>query len=130
MSAGPWCDTVPIMTEEANGPVYMVVIGEITDPGRMKAYSEALAESLLYEQHEGYYAAIGKPVEMFEEEWPAHQGLVLARFPSREHARRFWNSEKYQKEIKPLREGAGKFTVGLFEERPVPARIAWADTGL
>jgi uncharacterized protein (DUF1330 family) len=110
-------------------PVYMVVIGEITDPDRMQAYTEALAESLLYRQHEGYYAALGKPVEMLEEEWPSHQGLVLARFPSREHARRFWDSDKYQKEIKPLRAGAGRFTVGLFEELPVPGHIRWTGAG-
>lgn len=117
------------MNESAQRPVYMVVIGEITDPERMKAYTEALADSLLYEQHEGYYAAIGKPVEMLEEEWPSHQGLVLARFPSREHARRFWHSEKYQQEIKPLRAGAGRFTVGLFEELPVPEHIGWTQAG-
>lgn len=118
------------MDEKEHQPVFMVVIGEITDREKMKAYSEALAESLLYEQHQGYYAAIGRPVEMLEEEWPSNQGLVLARFPSREHARRFWNSGKYQKEIKPLRAGAGRFTVGLFEELPIPQNIDWAQTGL
>lgn len=107
----------------------MIVIGEISDPVKMKAYTTALAESLLYEQHEGYYAAIGKPVEMFEEDWPGHHGMVIARFPSREHARRFWNSEKYQNEIKPLRRGAGRFTVALFDELPVPNHIDWARTG-
>ena len=118
------------MTQESPRPVFMVVIGEITDPQKMKAYSAALAESLLYEQHQGYYAAVGKPVEMFEEEWPSHQGLVLARFPSAEHARAFWNSDKYQNEIKPLRAGAGRFTVGLFEELPIPGHIDWEQTGL
>lgn len=113
------------MTENAPRPVFLVVIGEITDPDRMNAYREALAASLLYEQHEGYYAAVGKPAEMLEEEWPAHQGLVLARFPTADHARAFWNSDRYQNEIKPLRAGAGRFTVALFEELPVPGRIDW-----
>ena len=117
------------MDENSDRPVFMVVIGEITDRQKMEAYTQALAESLLYRRHEGYYAAVGKPVEMFEEDWPSHQGLVLARFPSRDHARRFWNSEQYQTEIKPLRAGAGRFTVALFDELPVPAHIEWARSG-
>jgi len=117
------------MNQDASQPVFLVVIGEITDPQKMKAYTEALAESLLYEQHQGYYAAIGKPVVVLSLKWPSHQGLVLARFPSAEHARAFWNSDKYRNEIKPLRAGAGRFTVGLFEELPVPGHIEWAGSG-
>ena len=118
-----------IMNEDAPRPVFMVVIGEISDPEKMKSYTAALAESLLYQQHEGYYAAIGKPVEMLEEDWPANHGIVIARFPSREHARRFWDSDTYQQEIKPLREGAGRFTVALFDELAVPQHIDWARSG-
>ena len=117
------------MNEPTERPVYMIVIGEITDPAKMKAYSDALTDSLLYQQHEGYYAAIGKPVEMFEEEWPANRGFVIARFPSRSHARAFWNSTRYQNDIKPLREGAGRFTVALFDELPAPEHIGWTQAG-
>ena len=97
-------------------PVFMVVIGNIEDRDRMTAYQGALMESGLYPRHQGHYVAFGKPVEMFEGSWPDNQGLVIARFPSLDHARRFWNSDDYQKRIKPLREGAGEFNVSVFRD--------------
>ncbi len=103
----------------------MLVIGRVKDMEKMQVYSKGIRDHLLYEQEEGYYTTIGKPVEMFEGEWPDDQSVVLARFPSREHAQRFWYSDAYQNEVKPLREGAGDFTVGVFEEMPAPDRIGW-----
>ena len=102
------------MSASDDRPVYMLVVGDIRDRDKMGAYQKALMESGLYPQNGGYYLATGKPVEMFEGEWPQSQGVVIAKFPSLEHARSFWHSDTYQKRIKPLREGAGTFNVSVF----------------
>ena len=113
------------MESGGEGPVYMLVIGQVHDGDKMQVYAKAIRDHLLYEQEQGYYTAIGKPVEMFEGEWPGNQSVVLARFPSRAHAQRFWYSDAYQNQVKPLREGAGDFTVAVFDEMPAPERIEW-----
>ncbi len=104
------------MSDDDTTPVYMLVIGQIKDREKMAAYQAALMESGLYPQHGGHYIAVGRPVEMFEGEWPDDQGMVIAKFPSLSHARAFWSSDTYQKKIKPLREGAGSFNVSVFPE--------------
>ncbi|MDX1480369.1 MAG: DUF1330 domain-containing protein [Woeseiaceae bacterium] len=102
------------MSESDERPVYMLVVGEIRDREKMGEYQKALMASGLYPENGGYYLATGKPVEMFEGDWPQNRGMVIAKFPSLDHARSFWNSETYQKRIKPLREGAGSFNVSVF----------------
>lgn len=104
------------MADEDDGPVLMLVIGQIEDRDRMAAYQGALMESGLYPEHEGHYVVVGRPVDMFEGEWPDNQGMVIAKFPSLAHARAFWNSDTYQNRIKPLRAGAGTFNVSVFTE--------------
>ena len=94
----------------------MLVIAEVADAKQLAAYQGELMASGLYPENGGEYLVKGRPLEMFEEEWPSNQALVIARFPSAEHARKFWYSDAYQNDIKPLREGAGRFTVALFEE--------------
>ena len=97
-------------------PAYMLVIGQVTDGTKMAAYQAALTASGLYPNNEGGYLVRGRPVEMFEGEWPGNQAVVIAKFASADHARRFWQSDTYQNDIKPLRAGAGRFTVALFEQ--------------
>jgi uncharacterized protein (DUF1330 family) len=106
-------------------PVFMVVVATVTDRSKMASYAKALADSGLYDAHQGYYAAIGKPIDVFEGDWGDGDSLVVAKFPSAQAARAFWDSEAYQSAIKPLRAGAGSFKVGLFPCLPVPDRIAW-----
>jgi uncharacterized protein (DUF1330 family) len=101
----------------ANPQVYMVVLGTVTDPEKMAIYSKALAESGLYQKHGGQYLAVGKAVADFEN-WPAGQSCVIAEFPDRQAAEGFWKSDIYQTQIKPLRDGAGTFSIGLFNALP------------
>ena len=96
--------------------VYMLVLGKIADPAKMGKYQSALTESGLYPKNKGGYRFKGRPIEIFEGEWPENGAAVIAKFPSAEDARNFWYSDEYQNAIKPLREGAGEFTVALFEE--------------
>jgi uncharacterized protein (DUF1330 family) len=110
---------------EGDGPVMMIVLATVSNPAKLGAYSKALAESGLYEKHQGYYAGIGRPVDSFEGAWGETEALVVARFPSLEAARSFWFSDAYQNKIKPLREGAGDFRVVVLPASPKPERIDW-----
>lgn len=98
-------------------PAYLVVIATITDPEKSRRYVEALRASGLYPQWGGGYITSGKSPEVLEGQMFGRTPIVVARFPCMEAARRFWYSETYQKEILPLREGAGTFEVAIFEER-------------
>jgi uncharacterized protein (DUF1330 family) len=100
-------------------PVYLVVLGTVTDRAKMGAYAKALSDSGLYPKHAGHYLALGQPVTDLEN-WPAGQSCVIAQFPDQAAAEAFWRSDQYQKEIKPLREGAGTFHVGLFPAFVLP----------
>ena len=102
------------MSTDKDKAVYMLVVGQIEDREKMAAYQSALMESGLYPEHDGHYVAFGKPVDTFEGEWPDNQGLVIAKFPSLKHAQAFWHSDSYQSRIKPLRQGAGSFSVSVF----------------
>jgi uncharacterized protein (DUF1330 family) len=101
------------MASDAPRPTYLVVTATVTDPARMAAYAKALADSGLYAAHGGAYVLIGRPVADLEN-WDG-RSVVVARFPSREAAEAFWNSDTYQERVKPLRAGAGAFHVALFE---------------
>lgn len=105
-------------------PVTMLVEGINLDRARYASYGAALRDSGLYPSLEGYYAAVGDPVRVFEGDWPQEAFRVLARFPCERRARAFWFSEAYR-DIVPMREGAGPVRVTVFEELPVPAYADW-----
>lgn len=98
-------------------PAYLVVIATITDPVKSRAYVTALQAAGLYPAFGGFYVTAGKSPQVLEGEMFERSPIVVAKFPCLEAARRFWYSDVYQKEILPLREGAGTFEVALFEER-------------
>ena len=43
---------------------------------------------------------------------------ALAEFPSVANINAFWESDEYQKDCKPLREGSGIYDIGVFEAPP------------
>ena len=97
-------------------PAYMLVIAQIEDGDKLATYQGELLASGLYPKNQGGYLVRGRPLEIFEGEWPGNQAVVIAKFASARHARDFWYSDQYQHHIKPLREGAGQFSVALLEE--------------
>jgi uncharacterized protein (DUF1330 family) len=113
------------MTAQPTGPILMIVLADIKDREKMAGYSKALAESGLYEEFGGYYAAIGKPLQVVEGDFGPGEAIVAAKFPSLDAARGFWFSPKYQDVIKPYRAGAGDFRVAFFPILPIPERIDW-----
>ena len=98
-------------------PVIMVIAGETLDRERMAAYSKALADSGLYARVGGRYLNEPRPIEVLEGD-PSDDHVILAvHFPSECAALKFWHSDIYQTEIKPLREDppAGDYTVTLYK---------------
>ena len=92
--------------------VYMVVVAQMPErkPGSARSeYSSAVAE--LVKKYGGEYLVRGGPAEILEGIWPDRQRLVISRWPDIETANAFWNSEEYQTEVKPLRDGLGILNV-------------------
>lgn len=99
-------------------PAYLLVQGQVTDREGLKAYSAALPP--IYQKYGGEYLAL-VPAPMVEvAEGPAeNRSIVLARFPSREAARAFWDSPEYA-QAKQLRAGKGTFFVTILDGLPGP----------
>lgn len=104
-------------------PVRMLVFGEIKDRKAFGAYPRALAQSGLYAKNGGYYEATSPAIEAFEGTPPEGRGVIIARFPCAEAARRFWNSDEYR-EIRKLREGIADFEVLLLPAPPLPKDVS------
>ena len=102
----------------------MLVYGDISDRSKFGAYGRALAESGLYPESGGYYEAISPALEVFEGDPPESRGVIIVRFPCAEAAQRFWYSDAYQSEIRPLREGIANFEVLLLRAPPIPDYVA------
>jgi catechol 2,3-dioxygenase-like lactoylglutathione lyase family enzyme/uncharacterized protein (DUF1330 family) len=101
-------------------PVLMVVDGLTNDRSRMRAYTEALLSSGLYEALGGYYVNDPRALASFEGRSAPNHSTLIIRFPCLANARTFWYSRAYQEEIKPLRLNplAGDFRVRIFAEVP------------
>lgn len=106
----------PGVNKICDSPVLMMVLGTIEDRAPLRAYSAELAKLNTYPEQQGYYI-MGRPVEIFEGEWPDNRLFVVAHFPCAAAARGFWFSEDYQG-IRPLRAGAGSLSVSLHDVRP------------
>ena len=103
-------------TDGSDRPAYLLVQGHVTDREGFKAYNAALPP--IYRKYGGEYLAL-VPAPLVEvAEGPAeNRSIVLARFPSREAARAFWDSPEYT-EAKKLREGKGTFFVTILDGLP------------
>lgn len=100
----------------SNRPAYLLVQGHVTDREGFKAYNAALPP--IYTQYGGeYLALVPAPLVEVAEGPTENRSIVLARFPSREAARAFWDSPEYA-EAKKLREGKGSFFVTILDGLP------------
>jgi len=100
----------------ADRPAYLLVQGHVTDREGFKAYSAALPP--IYRKYGGHYLAL-VPAPLLEvvEGPPESRSVVLAKFPSRQAARAFWDSPEYAA-AKKLREGKGTFYVTILDGLP------------
>jgi uncharacterized protein (DUF1330 family) len=97
-------------------PAYLLVQGHVTDREGFKAYNAALPP--IYRKYGGeYLALVPAPLVEIAEGRAENRSIVLARFPSREAARSFWDSPEYAAARK-LREGKGTFFVTILDGLP------------
>lgn len=97
-------------------PVLLVASGPVRDPARMEAYAAAVLESGLYQQLGGYYLNTPRPLNVLEGN-PQSIAVVL-RFPCRANALAFWNSTRYQGQLKALRSNppAADLAIAIYPE--------------
>jgi uncharacterized protein (DUF1330 family) len=88
-----------------------LVQGKITDLEGFKAYSAALPP--IYRKYGGHYLTV-TPAPKVE----VAEGILIARFPSKDAAWGFWKSAEYEA-AKRLRAGKGHFFVTVLEGLPI-----------
>lgn len=91
-------------------PVYMLVFAQLAKPST--AYGAAVAA--LLPRFGGRYLVRGRPLRTLEGEWLDRSRVVVSVWPDLQAATDFWNSDAYQKETVPLRDGTGLYDVALF----------------
>lgn len=96
---------------------YQVAIVKVTNrtPGFME-YVKKSADMLA--KYGAEYVVRGPAELVLEGDVFKGVAVVVSKWPSLERAKEFWNSEEYQKNVKPLREASGIFDIGLFPEAP------------
>jgi uncharacterized protein (DUF1330 family) len=94
--------------------VYMLVIAQlIGGPEKFAPYAKAAAGAVT--KFGGRYLARGQAVKMLEGQYLDRTRIVLSAWPNMQAALGFWNSDEYQKQAKPLRDGTGIFDVAVFK---------------
>ncbi|MEZ5563895.1 MAG: DUF1330 domain-containing protein [Gammaproteobacteria bacterium] len=98
-------------------PAYIVSVVEVTNPGpNFKKYTEESAR--LARSHGGRYLVRGKSANIASGTLFEKKALIILEFPGMENLRAFYDSEAYQKDCKPLREGTGIYDIAFFESPP------------
>ena len=98
-------------------PAYILSIVEVTNPGpNFKKYTEESAR--LARLHGGKYVVRGKSTRVVSGDLLTKKAIVMLEFPSMDNLRAFFDSDEYQKDCKPLRDGTGIYDIGFFESPP------------
>jgi uncharacterized protein (DUF1330 family) len=92
-------------------PAYVIVEADISDPVKYNDYKELTPATV--SAYGGEFVLRGNPVTVLEGEWN-HERLVMLKFPTKEKAESWYNSEGYQY-AKSVREGAAKANFLLIE---------------
>ncbi|WPR77100.1 DUF1330 domain-containing protein [Algoriphagus sp. NG3] len=90
---------------------YVIVEVDISDPEKYNAYKELTPATVL--AFGGRFVLRGQPVTVLEGEWN-HERLVMLKFPTKEKAEAWYNSEGYQ-HAKSVRSEAAKANFLLIE---------------
>jgi uncharacterized protein (DUF1330 family) len=93
----------------------MVVEATIADAEAYARYMNALVASGLFQRFGGIPLATGKVREILEGDYDDTEIVALVEFPSSAKAHEFWDCPEYR-EITKLRDGAGRFQVGLWRK--------------
>ena len=94
---------------------YIVAVCEITNFNEgMKEYVKR-AEELIHAAG-GEYVVRGPSEKIYEGDYLAGKYAIVSKFPDMAALRSFVESDEYQNEVKPLREGTGVYEIGAWEE--------------
>lgn len=104
-----------VSVPEGADPVLMLIEGSASDQDRMDAYRNVLLPMMF--ELGSYYTVfdLGGSVDVLSGEWD-EAIFAISRWPSRDAARAFWMSDKYQQEGIPLRLDIGRFEVAVIPE--------------
>lgn len=95
-------------------PAYLVAIARVDDwTESFQKYADQAAD--LTAEHGASYVIRGAPETICEGDFLEGRVMVVSQWPSVEAAKAFWQSEEYQKNIKPLRDNTGIYDVAIFE---------------
>ncbi|MCC6172603.1 MAG: DUF1330 domain-containing protein [Gammaproteobacteria bacterium] len=95
-------------------PAYLLSVVELTQVTEdFKRYSAGSAA--LSKQFGGEYMIRGKAVKLYEGKLFEGKSVVLLRFPDMERLKAFYESDEYQKNLKPLRANTGIYDIASFE---------------
>jgi uncharacterized protein (DUF1330 family) len=95
--------------------VYQIAIVKVTNrtPGFMEYVKKSEA---LLKKYGAEYVVRGPATAVLEGDYLQGRAVVMSKWPSMEKIQEFWNSDEYQKEIKPLRENSGIYDIANFTE--------------
>ena len=98
-------------------PGYLYITGWYKDAGPQRAYNSVVGPVLREHGYLDHFLALeGINLQVIEGDWIPGR-IMLIRFPSEEHAERFWWSDRYQ-EIKKLRAPASALDIAQVDGVP------------
>lgn len=79
----------------------------------------------------GVFKVRGRATAVLEGDWPTWKNVVVSEWPCLEAGQKFWHSEKYQKEMHPLRKASTVYDIALFKPAPKDPRATgiWTAEG-
>lgn len=92
---------------------YLFITAKVTNWEKFMVYAKKAGDHVT--ECGGEYIIRNSKTQMLEGEWDPEVKVVVSKWKSKEDALSFFNGDTYQKEIKPLRDGTGIFTVMLTE---------------
>jgi len=106
--------TASVQPPQSDEPdAYMVIQGNVFDQGPIDKYVGIIMPMI--KARKAYYIAfdLAADTSALYGEW-RYQFFAISRWPDHHSGRDFWDSDRYQNEAIPQRQGAGEFTVHYF----------------
>ena len=95
-------------------PAYIVAIARVDHwTENFQKYADQAAD--LTAELGADYVIRGEPETVYEGELFKDRVMVISQWRSIEAAKAFWESDEYQKKIKPFRDDTGIYDVAIFE---------------
>ena len=110
-------DMVP---PNCNAPILLLGLNTVTDPAQYAIYAKVSGDSKLAFRHGYHRVYSGEPQTLLAGKWPDATTATLSEWPCVEAFEKFYYSDRYQKEILPLRKGAARYRLVAFIPKGKP----------